>query len=97
MGWHERCTAILVASMMILSVYFPHGGHDEEDHVTALEGVGVIMEKGREQWTPKDFFTGGDLNIKLEPEGGSEDFEGLDLYGLESHGCGQDEIIDEKK
>ena len=58
MGWGERCRAILVASMMILSVYLPHGGHDEEDHVTALEGVGVIVEEGR-AIDAKDFSTDG--------------------------------------
>ena len=42
---HERCTAILVATMMILSVYLPHGGYDEEDHVALLQGVRVIMEE----------------------------------------------------
>ena len=30
-GTATRCTAVLVASMMILSVYMPHGVYDEED------------------------------------------------------------------
>ena len=32
---------------MILSVYMPHGGYDEEDHVAELELVKVIMEEGK--------------------------------------------------
>ena len=29
-----RCTAILVGSMVILSVCMPHSGYDEEDYIT---------------------------------------------------------------
>ena len=43
---HERCTAILVASMMILSVYMPHGGYDEENYIAELEIVKIIREEG---------------------------------------------------
>ena len=45
---YERCTAVLIISMMVLSVYLPHSGYDEEDHITEWE---LIMEecKGWEQ------------------------------------------------
>ena len=46
----------------------------------------------------KDFFIGGDLNIELKFEGGSEDFVGLHsidwygFYGLECRGGGEDMV-----
>ena len=39
----ERCTAILVGLSMLLSVYMPHSGHDEEDCIQTLEALRRIM------------------------------------------------------
>ena len=30
---HERCTAVLIGSLMIRSISVPHGGCDEEDFI----------------------------------------------------------------
>ena len=42
---YERCTAILVGSMMVLSDYMPRGGYDEENSIAELEIVKIIMEE----------------------------------------------------
>ena len=63
---HTRCTAVLVGSMMILSLYVPHGGYDEEDYITEVEVVKIIME---EEMGAKDCFIGGDINVELKLEG----------------------------
>ena len=42
-----RCTAILVGSITILSVYVPYSWYDEEGYITALEVVSIIMEEGK--------------------------------------------------
>ena len=55
---YERCTAILIGFMMVLSVYMPHGRYDEENHVTELEFVKSIMEEEKKM-EAKDFFLGG--------------------------------------
>ena len=47
-GSHARCTAILVWSMMILSVFLPHSVCDGEDHITELEVVRIIMEEEKD-------------------------------------------------
>ena len=44
---HERCTAILVGAMMILSVHLPHSGFDEEDYFATLEAVRNITDQGK--------------------------------------------------
>ena len=44
--FHERCAAVLTGSLMVLSVYMPHGGYNEEDYITELELVKVIMGAG---------------------------------------------------
>ena len=86
---------------MILSVYLPHAGYDEEDHVTVLEVVSIIMEEEKAMRT-KDFFIGGDLNIELKTRGGSGDlmvstvFDLYGLYGLDCRGGGEDEVTYEK-
>ena len=64
-------TAVLLGSMMILSVFVPHGGYDEENYIAELEIVKIVMEKGG-QITAEDFFNGGDLNIELKRDGGDE-------------------------
>ena len=66
---------------MALSVYCPHGGYDEVDYVTTLEGIRVIMEEGRGMGA-KDFFVGGDLHTELR--------------GPECRGGGEDEVTYEK-
>ena len=58
---HERCTAILVALLMVL----PHGDYDEENYVTVLEDIRAIIEEGRAMGA-KNFFIGGDINIELK-------------------------------
>ena len=45
---NERCTAILVGSTMLLSVYVPHSGRDEVDYIEALESVRATLAEGRE-------------------------------------------------
>ena len=49
---HERCTAIQVGSIMILSVYLPHSEYDEENHIGALE---IINSEGVEEHGCKRF------------------------------------------
>ena len=99
---HERCTAILVGAMMILSVYLPHSGFDEEDYFATLEAVRDIMGEGKKLGAV-DFFIGGDINIELKLEPGDEDLQGLDgidwygIYGPECLGGGGDVITYEKK
>ena len=44
---NERCTAILLGSTMLLSVYMPHSGLDEVHCVEALESVRALMEGKR--------------------------------------------------
>ena len=57
---HERCTAIMVGSTVLLSVYMPHSGRDIE----ALETVrGTPTEAIKA--VAVDFFVGGDLNIEF--------------------------------
>ena len=56
--------------MMILSVYLPHSGYDEEDYFATLEAVGKKLGA-------VDFFIGGDINIELKLEPGDEDLQGL--------------------
>ena len=56
---HERCTAVLVASMMILSVYMPHGGYDEENCIAELEIVKIIIEEGKKMEAKEFFICGG--------------------------------------
>ena len=99
---HERCMAILVGAMMILSVYLPHSGYDEEDYFATLEAVRNLVDEGKKLGAV-DIFIGGDLNIELKLELGDEDLQGLDgidwygIYGPECLGGGEDVIIYEKK
>lgn len=86
---HERCTAVLVASMMVLSVYMPHGGYDEENYIAELEIVMIIIEEVKKMGA-KDFFINGDLNIELKLESGNVEFlvdDSLDWYGLYRPEC----------
>ena len=54
----RRCTAVLIASIMILSVYMPHCVCDEENYIVELKVVRSITEEGK-KLGPKDFFMGG--------------------------------------
>ena len=49
---------------MLLSVYMPHSGYDEEDYIKALEMVRDTLTEGRRAGAV-DFFIAGDLNIEL--------------------------------
>ena len=97
---HERCTAIMVGSTMLLSVNMPHSGH-EEDCIKALETVRDTLTKSRAAGAT-DFFIGGDLNIKFGLDNANEDLHGLDsidwygMYGPECKGGGEDAITYEK-
>ena len=44
---HDMCAAILAGPSMLLPVYMPHGGHDEEDYIATLEAVRRIMNEGK--------------------------------------------------
>ena len=70
---HERCTAIMVGSTLLLSVSMPHSGRDEEDYIEALETVRATLTEGRET-EATDFFIGGDLNIEFRLDTASENF-----------------------
>ena len=61
---NDRCTAILVGSMMLLTEYMPHSGCDEEDYIEALETVRAIPTEGRKVGAV-DFFHDGEINIEL--------------------------------
>ena len=99
---HERISAILVGSTMILSVYMPYSGRDEEEYIATLEAVRGIMGEGKNMGA-MDFFIGGDINIELKLEPDHEDLQGLDgidwygIYGPECLGGGKDVITYEKK
>ena len=74
---HERCTAVLIDSVMMLSVYMPHGGYDEEkNYIAELEIVKIIMEEGK-NGSQGLLFVGGDLNIELKLEGVNGNFRVL--------------------
>ena len=98
---HDRCTAILVGSSMLLSVYMPHSGCDEEDYTEALETVRIIVTDGRKAGTV-DFYIGGDKNIVLKLDNADEglqcpgSIEWYGMYGLQCKGGGEDVITYEK-
>ena len=56
---NERCTAILVGSTMLLSVYMPHSGRDEVDYIEALESVRRTLMEGKREvpWTSSSVAT----------------------------------------
>ena len=60
----QRCNAIMVGSTMLLSVYMPHSGRDEEDYIEALETVRATLTEGKKAGTV-DFTIGGDFNIEF--------------------------------
>ena len=81
---NARCTAILVGSAMLLSVYMPHSGREEEDYIEALETVRVTLTEGKRAGAV-DFFICGDLNIELGLDNTGGDLQGLDR--VEWYGC----------
>ena len=52
---NERCTAILVGSTMLLSVYMPRSGRDEVDYIEALGSVRATLMEGK-RMVAVDFF-----------------------------------------
>ena len=62
---HERCTATMVGTSMLLSVYMPHSGYDEEDYIVALETVRSVLNEGKKMGAA-DFYIGCDINIEFE-------------------------------
>ena len=48
-GDNERCTAILVGSTMLLSVYKPRSGCDEVEYIEALESVRATPMEGKKK------------------------------------------------
>ena len=76
----------------------PHGGYDEEDYIAAVELVKIIMAEGRKMGA-KDFFIGGDLNIELKLEGGSEEWGNFtrDVHHAPSGPQGQDMVPEQRQ
>ena len=76
---------------MLLSVFMPHSGRDEEDYIEALETVRAPLTEGKKAGAV-DFFISGDLNTKLGLDNANEDLHGLDsvdwygMYGPECRG-----------
>ena len=70
---------------MLLSVYMPHRGYDEEeDYIATLEVVRSILNGGKKMGAA-DFYIGCDINIQLKLETTGEDLQGLDSidwYGM---------------
>ena len=97
---HERCTAIVVGSTLLLSVYMPQRGRDEEDYIEALETVRATLIEGKRAGAV-DFFI-GDLNIELRLDNTGGDLQGLDsiewsgMYGPECRAGGEDTTANEK-
>ena len=98
---HERCTAVMAGSTMLLSVQMPHSGRDEEDYIQAVETVRATLIEGTRA-AAVDFFSGGDRNIGLGLDNTDGEDEGLDtierygMYGPECRGGGEDTIAYEK-
>ena len=99
---NERCTAILVGSTMLLSVYMPHSGRDEVDYIEPPELVRATLMEGKRMGAV-DFFIGGDLNIELKLCFAGDEHRGLDsiewygMYGPECEGSAEDIIAYGKK
>ena len=68
---HERCTAVLIGSLMFLSIYMPHGGYDAENCITEFERVNMI-EEGK-ALEVKDFLIGRDRWTLVGPSWNSKD------------------------
>ena len=94
---HDRVTAILAGSAMIMSVYMPHRGYDEEEYSATLDAVrNTLMEC--KTLGAEHFFIGGYINIALKFDDGHEDsIDWYAIYGSESHGRDGDIITYEKK
>ena len=99
---HERCTASMIGSMMVLSVYMPHGGFDEEEYITEIALVKIIMDD-RNKMGPKisSFAAISTLSSHWKGEGG-EEYHGLDSlywYGLSGPECqiGREDVVTYEK
>ena len=68
----ERCTAIMVGSTLLLSVYMPHSGRDEEDYIEALETVRATLTEGKTAGAV-DFLFAVTSILNLGYRGGGED------------------------
>ena len=74
---HERCTASIVGSTMLLSVFMTLSGRDEEDHIKALVTVrDTLTEAGRRE--PKISLLAGNLNIEFRLDNANVDLHSLD-------------------
>ena len=74
---NERCTAILVGSTMLFSVFMPRSGRDEVEYIEALELVRATLTEGKrmgavvffssavEDWTVSNCMGCMDLNAKV--------------------------------
>ena len=74
----ERCTAILLVSTMLLSVYMPQCGRDEVDYIEALESVRRTLMEGKRE-------------IAEDEYRGQDSIEWYGMYGSECKG-GPDDI-----
>ena len=68
---HDKCTALLVKSILLLSVHLPHDGYDEEEYVIVMATIQNVKRA-------KKIMIGGDLNIELGlgEEGGNDWVQG---------------------
>ena len=94
---HDRITAILVGSAMIMSVYMPHSGYDEEEYSATLDAVRHSLMEGKNLGA-EVFFIGGDINIALILDDDHEDsIDWYGIYGPECRGGEGDIFTYEKK
>ena len=102
---HEKLFTSVVHGlgwMMLLSVYMPHSGSDEEGYIEALEKVRATLTEGKKEGAVA-FFVGGDFNIEFRLDNGNEDLQGMDsidwywMYGPECRGSGVDAITCKKR
>ena len=64
-GRHERFTAVVIDSLVILSAFMPNGGYDEENYIAELEIVKIIMEE-RNRWVPLAVTSTSSSNWRVE-------------------------------
>ena len=62
---------------MLLSVFMPLSGRDEEDHIEALEKVRATLTEEKKEGDV-DFFFGGDLNLEFRLDNVDDDLHCLD-------------------
>ena len=78
---------------MLLSVYMPHSGRDEEDHIEALESVRATLTEGKRAGA-FDFFFGGDIELRLDStDNEHQSLDRIEWYGMYGPECrGEDTI-----